>query len=121
VGKVRYLQQKSIVPKVRSFRKDFESVLIGDDQGRNIVSTLLIKRTAFRHEKEVRLLVFDAEKKYKNEKLLPVNIDPFTLISEISFDPRMNSSIYEIYKSHLIEIGYKGVIKKSTLYDPPKI
>ena len=115
IGKVIYYPKKEI-DKVVADRlagtKQFSGSL-GQAQ------SLLFKRNAFSHEKEVRLIYLDPHNNADtNVYLYPC--DPLTLIDRITFDPRMSPNLYKIYKNHLKIIGYKGTVIQSGLYRPPR-
>lgn len=85
--------------------------------------SLFIKRSEFRHEHEVRIII---QKKgqpeddyYKNgeRKFVKLPIDPNDFIEEILLDPRINESQKELYSNIFRSAGYNGKINKSNLYD----
>lgn len=94
---------------------------------RNIAKSLFLKRTAFEHEKEVRLLYVDTSisastAAVANNGLLKLDIDPLSLIRGIQFDPRLSDDIFQSMRSTLRSIlGTKKIrITKSTLYKDPQ-
>jgi hypothetical protein len=82
------------------------------------VESLLFKRTAFKHEDEIRLIFLDNLIQGQNG-LYHYAFDPSDVIMEITFDPRMDDSLYETYSSILRKMGYSGIIGKSSLYRIP--
>lgn len=71
------------------------------------IEALLIKRTPYQYEQEVRLIKYSKENDKKLYKLS--GFDPKSLISKITLDPRM-SDIEEIaFKKYFKSIGYKNV------------
>ena len=94
---------------------------------RNIAKALFLKRTAFDHEKEVRLLYIDptisAETASVTKNgLLKLDIDPVSLIRGIQFDPRLSDDIFQSMRSTLQTVlGTREIrITKSTLYKDPQ-
>ena len=115
LGKVLYLNQK----KLKEYANN-----IFDDYGitvENLFKSLLVKRPAFRHEKELRLLYFEIEDKgYKNDTFA-YSIDPHSLITQIMIDPRVdNSQAKELKKYVKRKTRFHGEIKRSLLYSFPK-
>ena len=114
IGRVKYYYKKDI--------EDLISDRIANrNQQKGSVSqakSLLFKRKAFKHEQEVRLIYLDPQNKSEDE-IYQYDCDPFALIDYITFDPRMNSRVYTIFKDHLKNIGYQGAIVQSTLYRSP--
>ncbi len=115
IGKVKYYSKEKIDELVK-YRlagiKQFNGS-IGQAQ------SLLFKRNAFKHEKEVRLIYLDPRNQCdSNVYLYPC--DPLSLIDRITFDPRMNPRLFKIYKDHFRAIGYKGPVIQSSLYRPPR-
>lgn len=89
--------------------------------GTGISKTLLLKRTAFRHEKEIRLLYLADDKEITRDGLLLYQVNPTVLVEQLMVDPRLaeneaKSFIAEIQR----ETGFSGPIKRSLLYAPPK-
>lgn len=84
--------------------------------------TLFIKRNAFMHENEVRIVwtkkasksVFqESDYSYLN------NFNYKSIIEEIELDPRLQAGFECIQRDRLIKCGIKGnLIKKSSLYEP---
>jgi hypothetical protein len=132
IGKVTYFPETEI-----------ESILGGEEVSEeffnnptksyfNQVKTLLIKREAFSHEKEVRLIFRNSnprKEKYGEHEFLwnmaldvyQFKIDPFELFDEIVFDPRMNQCCYKCFLNKLVTLGFdKNKISQSSLYKAPK-
>ncbi|WP_292995291.1 DUF2971 domain-containing protein [Nitrosomonas sp.] len=118
IGKVEYRSKKYILGQMK---ETWNSKLIyqGNDVIENIVKTLLIKRKAFSHESEIRVIYFSLNSKPESD-IHPVKIDPFQLVVEIAFDPRINPNKLAAYQHYLKnEIKFLGKINKSPLYDAP--
>lgn len=114
IGKVKYYSKEEIKKLVSDRiegRKQFDGNI---GQARS----LLFKRNAFRHEKEIRLIYLDPHNQ-ANSNIYLYSCDPLSLIDRITFDPRMSPRLYNIYKKHLKGIGYRGTLVQSSLYRPP--
>lgn len=115
IGKVEYLSDRGLLKRANS---------TFDDKGiskQNIFRSLLVKRSAFKHENEVRILIDAWGQDGCSSDLFKYVLDPNDLIDQIMVDPRRTPAEYEIIK-HIIRAstGYKGVIKRSLLYALPK-
>ena len=87
---------------------------------RGHLETLLLKRLEFKPEGEVRLLFFDPHNKDYGD-LFSYATNPISMITEVTFDPRMADSLFETYKSILLSNGFTCEICKSALYRAPQI
>lgn len=115
IGKVKYYSKKNIEQIISdriAGRKQFNGSI---GQARS----LLFKRIAFRHEREIRLIFLDPHNK-SDSNVYPYSFDPFFLIDRITFDPRMDQKLYKKYYNQLKKIGFKGAILQSGLYRVPK-
>jgi len=118
IGRVEYLNYHEIVTRLEYYR---DNSIFTDLSTRKIVKTLLFKRDAFKHEREVRLIYEKEYPDYSND-LFRYEIDWKDLIEEIEFDPRMEVEIYEEYRQILIELGFdRDIISRSILYDSPPL
>ena len=84
----------------------------------NAARTLLVKRPAFRHEAEVRLLWYAA--KDSADGLFRYAVNPHELVDQIMIDPRLPTAEY--YKAKMMirnQTGYSGKILRSLIYAPP--
>jgi hypothetical protein len=116
IGKVEYLFEKELTQRAKStFGKNGE-VSFG-----NLFRSLLVKRKAFVHEKEIRLIFLDWGDGAGFDKLFKYSVDPHYLLSQLMVDPRVP---YEKFKELKVDIqcqtGFKGDIKRSLLYRLPK-
>ena len=84
------------------------------------VETLLLKRTEFIPESEVRLLYLDPHNRDHGDSF-SYDFDPSSTILEVTFDPRMEDTLCQTYESILKISGFTGEINKSHLYRTPKI
>lgn len=92
---------------------------------RNIAKALFMKRMAFDHEQEVRLLYVDTTQTSSQVKdsagLHHLKIDPTKLIRGIQFDPRLADDIYAALRNTIQKmLDTKSIrITRSTLYKDP--
>jgi hypothetical protein len=84
-------------------------------------SDLLLKRHAFRHESEVRLLYFGDANVYDAKGLHRYPVDPHTMITQIMADPNRSRKTWATDRAALRKAtGFKGPISRSKIYDPPE-
>lgn len=116
VGKVEYLRDGELI---RRARKTFTPY--GEITFEKLFSSLLLKRRAFKHEDEVRLIFCDWAEGAGEDALFRYDIDPHDFISQIMIDPRVP---YEQFKAVERDIRdktlYRGEIKRSLLYRLPE-
>ena len=95
-----------------------------DDSGISTVKlleSLLVKRPAFNHEREVRLLYFEIDDTLATRDVCSYEVDSHTLISQIMVDPRLTDrEVAELKEEIRDTTGFKGKIKRSLLYAPPR-
>jgi hypothetical protein len=114
IGKVRYLRTKGLLNWAERVIRDADVPDV-----RLLGRTLLVKRTAFAHEQEVRLLYFDP--KGKQPKMFQYHVDPHTFVDEIVVDPRLSSDqATELIKEIRTKTGFRGAISHSDLYAAPR-
>lgn len=114
IGKVSYFSESEIIS--RYFGTSFSAIL--DSSLRGLTKTLLVKRLEFKHENEIRIIYHDIDSIAKNN-LISYTIDPSEIIEEITADPRMDSSLYDILRNCFEKHGFN--LKKSTLYQLPDL
>jgi len=113
IGRVQYLRKKELT-------KFANTVLQGGISPAALARTLLVKRRAFLHEKEVRLLYLEKDKT-PTEDLFAYDIDPHVLIEQIMVDPRLTKDDADKLKADIAaKTNFKGEIKRSLLYAPPE-
>jgi hypothetical protein len=113
IGRVRYLRNNELL----HFANTVFS--LGLDAAA-LASTLLVKRKAFVHEREIRLLYF--EKKDSGARdLFPYTINPHGMIEQIMIDPRLPKQRAAALKREIRKkTGFAGPIVRSLLYAPPE-
>lgn len=115
IGKVDYLNDKDLEERANN---TFDDSGISID---NIFWSLLIKRNAFKHENEVRLLYYSWTCENYSDILHKYSFDPHKLISQIVVDPIRSDSEFQVLKKIIrTATGYEGLIKRSLLYTLPK-
>jgi len=114
IGEVKYYKNDEIENLVRDRLAQKSKFKGSIGQARS----LLFKRYAFKYEKEIRLIYLDPNNKI-NPSIYSYPCDILSLIDSITFDPRMNLSVFNIYKKHIKDLGFKGRIIRSNLYNAP--
>ncbi len=114
VGKVRYLNTEDLLKWAKKVIRDADAPDV-----RVLASTLLVKRKAFSHEQEVRLLYY--EPRDEQPMLFQYHVDPHALVEGMVVDPRLSVDeatkfIEEIRK----RTHFRGPITRSDLYAPPR-
>lgn len=113
IGRVSYLTDREL----NHFAETH--FLNGNMNGRSVAETLTIKRKAFSHEKEVRL-IYQSDNRL-NDPIVRYSIDPHSLIDQIMLHPQLKPVDARVLKSGIEqELGFEGEIKRSLLYAPPK-
>lgn len=79
---------------------------------------LFLKRRAFEHEAETRIVLLDTSLQPDTKlKRVDVQINTRDLIDSVLVDPRAPDEFVDAYKHHLKDkLGFKGSVKKSQLY-----
>lgn len=118
VGRVEYFTQGKLDALVAD--NDLMSGWVTDPTARGHAQSLLIKRDAFEHEHEVRL-IYDANNKYDTTKPVYLfNIDPNAIFEEIILDPRLSEAHCKELGAVVRGAGYTGPVSQSSLYLPPQ-
>ena len=87
----------------------------------NLFKSLLIKRRAFKHENEIRLMFLDWSEGAGTEKVYKYRVDPHKLVSQMMIDPRVSFSEFKKVELDIRnKTGFKGDIKRSLLYRLPE-
>ena len=116
IGKVNYLSDDEL----KTFAKNQFSGGF-DSDGKKIAETLLIKRKAFKHEREVRLIYSAVGGTLPEKNLHFYDFDPHQVIDQIMLHPQLPE--YEakwLKKSILANTGWKHDLKQSMMYRPPQ-
>lgn len=98
--------------------KDITTLLEKNCSFSNASKSLFLKRKAFDHERETRLVLSKPET--LNAKGITIKIDPSELFSSIWIDPRAPQAMVDAYTYYLKnKLNFKGTVKKSGLYTAP--
>ena len=115
IGEVKYLPNKRLIQYARDA---FQTATI--PYSRMFAQTLLVKRPAFKHEREVRLLFFSSDANCAKDDLYAYDVDPHTLIDQIMIDPRLQLEAANALRDEIkAKTSFKGPIKRSLLYATP--
>jgi hypothetical protein len=114
-GRVTYVPVEVINVSLRSLAT---AILTGNG-GRSLVQSLLIKRREFEHEQEARLIFYDADDQFAQDRLWSFAVEPTEVFDEAVFDPRMTEAEVTEWTVELRAAGFTGSIAQSTLYRPP--
>lgn len=116
IGKVDYHSKNRLTALAKEARGNGKNMNGSYYQAKS----LLMKRVAFKHEEEVRLIYLDPKNRTEH-KIHPYHFDPLLYVKTMTFDPRMNESLYRVYKKHIESLGFSGRIIQSGLYKEMKL
>lgn len=113
VGAVMYLSRDALLREIAN------AVALHGLQAFEVPSNraklLLLKREAFSHENEVRI-IYIQEAQELREAIIRVPIEPSAVFDEISFDPRLQTFERRERETVIRSLGYEGAITESDLY-----
>ncbi|KAB2756666.1 DUF2971 domain-containing protein [Brucella anthropi] len=85
-----------------------------------LARSLLLKRRAFKHEAEIRLLHFGDAGNSDPRGLYRYPVDPHDMITQIMADPNRDRRDWKADRAAIAKAtGFSGQIKRSKIYDPP--
>lgn len=114
VGKVQYLSQT----KLNHFANNIYSN--GSLKKEYLFKSLLVKRKAFSHEKEVRVLYYDM-KRNEDGQVFNYSLNTHDFIEQLMVDPRLSVTDANEFKATIKKrTSYNGKIKRSLLYAAPE-
>ena len=116
IGNVDYRSQLSL--KRMPDDERFQQVLV-DQTGRSIAQTLLFKRPEFKHEKELRIILYRHDKCYIREKVYQYPIRVFELFDEFVLDPRLPPAMATAFRAYFKSVNCPHEVKQSRLYTLP--
>ena len=109
---VKYKTDDEITKWFSSFKED-----INNNFPKYAEESLHIKRKAFEHEQEVRIII-STDSQSKESEFLEFNIPNLDIIEEFILDPRLKEENVEEITQQLCKLGVdRNKIKKSKLYD----
>lgn len=123
LGKVLYWSEEDI--KNHFEDKAIVNKLMSEQAMEVLLKSLLIKRTPFMHEEEVRLMYVSDQDygKHQNITMHGYSFESKHLFNELAdelvLDPRMDQLRADSIISLIQKLGYNGNIRKSSLYDMP--
>lgn len=120
IGKISYLMEQQITKLMQGLT--FSDVALGG-QGDKFAHLLCIKREAFQHENEVRLIFQDIENsgsKRGANGVFKYRLDPNVLFDEVVLDPRLKDADVATIVSKLKAANCKLQIAQSPLYQAPR-
>lgn len=113
LGRVEYLANDEASQKIVNILANVGPVEMG--RGLYRAQSLLLKRKAFSHEDEVRL-IWVCEDRREVAEALTVNLNPNDFIEEVTFDPRLIRFEFLERQQSAKALGYKGAFAESQLY-----
>ncbi len=113
IGAVQYGTAAEIKQHLVNLVDQFGPAKLGVGQLR--AKLLLLKRKAFSHENEIRLICVD-ERKVEQLNVLRVSVAPNELIEEVTFDPRLPTFERKEREEAIRSLGYTGQFGSSDLY-----
>lgn len=113
VGRVNYFPREKLLQEIANSigqhgLRVFENPV-------NRAKLLLMKRDAFSHEAELRV-IFVQQNSEPKERLFRVPVDPSAVFDEISFDPRLETFERRERETVIKSLGFKGAFRESDLY-----
>lgn len=116
IGKVEYKSESKITALAKKAFTKNGQITFG-----SLFRSLLVKRKAFEHEKEIRLIHLDWGKELPKEDIYSYEINSHELITQIMIDPRISCKEFKTIKNDIKKrTGYQGDIKRSLLYRLPE-
>lgn len=113
LGRVEYLPREEASQKIVDILARKGPIEMG--RGENRAQSLLLKRQAFSHEDEVRLIWVCGDQR-DVEEVMTVNVQPNDFIEEVTFDPRLIRFELLERQQSAKGLGYEGAFAESTLY-----
>lgn len=116
IGKVDYISEAKITEQAKKAFNENGQMTFG-----SLFRSLLVKRKAFEHENEIRLIHLDWGHSFPKADIYSYEIDPHGLITQVMIDPRIRYNEFQKIKEEIQKnTGYKGDIKRSLLYRLPE-
>ena len=114
VGKVEYRSDRALFAMAK--------IIFADQKNpARVAQSLLLKRTPFRHEKEVRLIFRNFHGQPFPGGLFNYDVDPHHLVDQILIDPRCKlKHVAELKDRIRMATGYSGRLLFSLLYQRPR-
>jgi hypothetical protein len=88
-----------------------------DRSASKLVESLLLKRDAFEHEQEVRLIYSEPQpERAKRRQVHTIKVDADALFSRVILDPRLTVPETKRLVASIERRGYHGPVEQSNLY-----
>lgn len=113
VGSVQYFEQKALLQEIANAIGTVGLNVFENPCNR--AKLILMKREAFAHEAEVRLIAV-RHKADSTATLFRLQIDPNAVFDEITFDPRLETFERLEREEYIRNLGYSGPFRESQLY-----
>lgn len=115
IGRVKYLTE----PK---FRKFGETVFCEGLFGSAVALSLTVKRKAYKHENEVRLVFFENTETKHAGGVYKYDLNPLELVDHAMVDGRVSYQKYQVVKAEIMKRTRlkDRQISRSLLYEQPK-
>jgi hypothetical protein len=115
IGSVKYLPQQKLIRLITDLASNH-----GVRDPVQQATTLLLKRFAFRHEREVRLLLVNGQR-FRDQDRFAYAMNPHEVVDQIMLDPRLAKEHANRLREEIRHrTGFKGSIKRSLLYTLPR-
>ena len=118
IKEVEYCKPQDLRIRLQNIRESLQSGFAVE----HAVKGLCLKRDAFDHETEVRIIVHDCRlsDSVSARQGLRISVDPHAIVDSIMFDPRADNDFMRVVRHYLrTAVEFKGDIGKSLLYRPP--
>jgi hypothetical protein len=117
MGSVRYWKEAEIVDLMN--KVSFYDIAFGG-QATGFAELLCVKREAFEHEREVRLLFQDLAPKRSSGPVVLFDIEVNKVFDEVVLDPRLSEAEAAAFSAEIVAAGCTLSISQSPLYRLPK-
>jgi hypothetical protein len=123
IGKVNYKTEEQIQTFFEN-PGNLNDIFYGRESGsgRSAVQTLLIKRSEFKYENEVRLIYYaNNEQDDTTKDTYEYDLDPNEIFDELIFDPRFNEECFKAKMEEFKKQNFEKHIDISKSYSAPKL
>lgn len=117
IGRVQYWKQAEIAAFMG--KTSFQDISFGG-QATGFAKLLCVKREAFEHEREVRLLFQDLDPKRSKGPVVLFDFDVNAICEEVVVDPRLEETEVAAFKAEIAVAGCTLPVSQSPLYRVPQ-
>jgi hypothetical protein len=115
IGSVKYKTESEVQTYFANIINNYRDKAFSGVHGH--VDALLVKRTPFAHEHEIRLLYVDSERRFARQDVIDIPFDVNGVIEEITLDPRLRRDGGEGRRAEWLRAsGFENTINTSMLY-----